>query len=399
MYSRLINPSLSHSFFLFGPRGTGKSTWLLNQFFESQKKSLKNNLSDNTKVLYLDLLDPSIEQVLSVHPNQLEEMVEARNSQLEWVIIDEIQKIPKLLDVVHKLIFSKKLKFALTGSSARKLKRDAANLLAGRAFSYQLHPLTFVELGKNFNLNQVLSYGSLPSLFSFHSDSDKRKFLLSYLQIYIKEEILVEQLIRNIDPFRSFLEVAGQCNTEIINYTNIAREAGISSKSVERYFAILSDTFLGFFLEPYSKSVRQRQKQAPKFYFFDCGIARAISQEINIELSPKTYEYGKLFEQYVIVEIFRLNHYYEKNWKFSYLRTGAGVEIDLIIEKSKKEIILVEIKSADHIQEEHLSGLKNFSDDFPTSKKYLLCRAKIARVSSGIKIMNYLDGMKEIFSL
>ena len=326
-------------------------------------------------------------------------MIESYKQKPEWIIIDEIQKNPKLLDVAHKLIFETKIKFALTGSSARKLKRDSANLLAGRAFSFYLHPLSFLELKNDFKLDDVLSFGSLPEIFHFETEIDKKRYLLSYIQTYIKEEILVEQLVRNIDPFRSFLEVAAQSNTEIINYTNLAREAGTTAKNVERYFSILSDTLLGFFLEPYSKSVRARQKHSPKFYFFDNGVVRAISNEINQKLLPKTFSYGKLFEQFIICEFMRLNDYFEKNWKFSYIRTGAGVEIDLIIEKNRSEIILIEIKSTSSVIDEHLSSLVTLGSDFKNAKKYILCQERHSKKIGGIQITNWMDGIKEIFEI
>lgn len=386
MIHRQFKPPKSQSFFLFGARGTGKST-LLRSFFD---------LADN-KNLYLDLLDPSVEKALSTHPERLLEMMAALKKAPEWIIIDEIQKIPKLLDVVHKLIFEKKIKFALTGSSARKLRRDSANLLAGRAFSFYLFPLSFTELGNNFVLDEVLSYGSLPEIFHFNDEKDKKRYLLSYVQTYVKEEVLVEQLVRNIDPFRAFLEVAAQSNTEIINYTAIAKEAGINSKSVERYFSILSDTLLGHLLEPYSRSIRARQKQSPKFYFFDCGVVRALSNEINQNLLPSTFEYGKLFEQMVINEFIRLNHYYEKNWKFSYIRTGAGVEIDLVIEKTRKDVVLVEIKSTAKVHTNHLSGLLNLGSEFKSATKYLLCQEALPRLVEEIKIMEWRAGIREIF--
>lgn len=387
MIHRKINPPKSQSFFLFGARGTGKST-LLKSFFD---------LGDN-KNLYLDLLDPTVEKALSSHPERLLEMVAASKQVPEWIIIDEIQKIPKLLDVVHKLIFEKKIKFALTGSSARKLRRDSANLLAGRAFSFYLFPLSFAELGNDFILDEVLAYGSLPEILHFDDEKDKKRYLLSYVQTYIKEEVLVEQLVRNIDPFRAFLEVAAQSNTEIINYTALAKEAGINSKSVERYFSILSDTLLGHLLEPYSRSIRARQKQSPKFYFFDCGVVRALSNEINQNLLHSTFEYGKLFEQMVINEFIRLNHYYEKNWKFSYIRTGAGVEIDLVIEKNKKEVVLVEIKSTAKAHPNHLSSLLNLGSEFKSATKYLLCQEPFPRLVNGIKIMEWRAGIMEIFN-
>jgi len=334
---------------------------------------------------------------ISTHPEKLLEMVKSYKKLPDWIIIDEIQKIPKLLDVVHKLIFEKKIKFALTGSSARKLRRDSANLLAGRAFSFYLYPFTFKELGDDFNLDQVLSFGSLPEICLMEDEKDKKRFLLSYVHTYIKEEILVEQLVRNIDPFRSFLEVAAQSNTEIINYSTLAKEAGISSKNVERYFSILSDTLIGYFLEPYSKSVRARQKQSPKFYFFDCGVVRALSNEINQKLLPQTFSYGNLFEQMVLCEFIRLNQYYEKNWKFSYLRTGAGVEIDLIIEKNRKETILVEIKSTNNCFDEHLSSLKTLGSEFKNAEKYVLCQERFPRLVDDIKIFNWMEGITEIF--
>ncbi len=389
MFKRTLITSKSHSFFLFGPRGTGKST-LLKELF---------SLDHNPKVLYFDLLDPAIEKELATRPERLLEIVAASKSIPEWIIVDEIQKIPKLLDVAHKIIFERKIKFALTWSSARKLRREAANLLAGRAFNFFLYPLTFMELDDNFDLKQTLSFGTLPAIYNFDNERDKKRFLLAYVQTYIKEEILVEQLVRNIDPFRAFLEVASQSNTEIINYTSIAKEAGISSKNVERYFSILSDTLLGHFLEPYSKSVRARQKQSPKFYFFDCGVVRAISNEINQELLPQTYAYGNLFEQLVICEFIRLNSYYERNWKFSYIRTGAGVEIDLIIEKSKKDLVLVEIKSTMSVHSDHLSALQGLGSDFKNARKYLLCQEKYPRLVGDIKIIDWRQGILEIYGL
>ncbi len=391
MYTRIINLTKSNSFFLFGPRGTGKSTLL---------KSIFSNISPS-KILFLDLLDPTTEREFSRSPERLLEVVNSytETNRPEWITIDEIQKIPKLLDVVHKIIFEKNIKFALTGSSARKLRRDAANLLAGRAFSFYLYPLTFLELADDFILDEVLSVGSLPGIISLKDKLDKNRFLLSYVQTYIKEEILVEQLVRNIDPFRSFLEVAAQANTEIINYSNVARDAGISSKNIERYFDILNDTLLGFFLEPYSRSVRVRQKKSPKFYFFDCGVVRALSNEINQELLPQTFNYGKLFEQFVIGEIYRLNNYYEKNWKLYYIRTGGDVEIDLIIEKQKNVFILIEIKSSKNIHENHLSSLKTLGSEFKNSEKYLFCQENLSRSVDGVTIINWQTGIKKIFGI
>ncbi len=384
MYQRICNLPKTNSFFLFGARGTGKSTLLL---------KFKEQLNSN---MWIDLLDPETEKELSIRPSKLQEwIIQKGKSTPEWVIIDEIQKIPALLDVIHKLIFEHKVKFALTGSSARKLKRGNANMLAGRAFGFKLYPLSFLELDSDFDITHALQWGQLPAIFKFDNDIDKKRFLYSYVQNYIKEEILVEQLIRNIEPFRSFLEVAAQSNTEIINYAKLAREAGIDPKSVERYFEVLEDTLVGFMLPPYSKSIRKRQFQKPKFYFFDVGVTRALSNSLDSLPIPKTYGYGRLFEQLVILEAKRLNDYYERNYKFSYLRTKDNVEVDLVLEKGK-ETVLIEIKSTNNVIADDIRSLKNVGKKLK-ARKIVLCREKRSYQQDDIHILPWKEGLKEIF--
>src|SRR3989338_353426 len=392
MYHRLCNPSKSYSFFLFGARATGKSTLLKQSIRDIQKYSL-----------WIDLLEPELEQSLSVNPSKLLEMIDAQGASLKFVVIDEIQKVPKLLDVVHSILASlsetnRKLCFALTGSSARKLKRGQANLLAGRAFQFKLYPLTFLELDKDFNLDHALQWGSLPTLFQFKNEQDKIRYLQAYIQIYIKEEISIEQIVRKIQPFRAFLEIAAQSNGEIINFSKLARQANIDPKNVERYFEILNDTLLGFYLEPYSRSIRKRQSQHPKFYFFDSGVVRTLTQQLDVKLKPHTYAYGKAFEHLVVLETVRLNDYLEKNFKLSYLRTKNGLEIDLILEKGSKTFI-VEIKSSDKIISDDLNSLEILAKDFPEAKKYVLCLEKKARLIDGIKILHWQTGLCEIFNI
>jgi predicted AAA+ superfamily ATPase len=386
-YRTLIFPE-NYSFFLFGPRATGKSTLLKERF---EKKYQEN------EYLWIDLLVPEVERELSLYPSRIIEKVDSFKGGLKFVIIDEIQKVPALLDLVHKLIFEKKINFALTGSSARKLKRGKANLLAGRAFSYNLHPLTFEELGKDFKLEDALHFGTLPDIYKFNTSDKKNKYLSSYAQTYIKEEILVEQLVRNIQPFRSFLEVAAQCNGEIINYSKIAREAQINPKSVERYFEILEDTLLGHFLRPYSKSIRKRQLQSPKFFLFDMGVTRELAGLLESKLVPKTYAYGKAFEHFIFLEAHRLNDYREKGFNFYYLKTKDGLEIDLILEKGK-ETILIEIKSKKNIIQDDLKALKTLGKEFKSAQSYVLCQQDGAREVEGIRIINWVDGLKEIFN-
>lgn len=383
MIRRLLPLSNSRSFFLFGPRGTGKST-LLEQW--SQKHSHE---------LY-DMLDPSTEMSLGRNPELILENWLAKKT--DWIILDEIQKNPKLLDVVQKGISKYKIKFALTGSSARKLRRGSANLLGGRASEFRLHPFTYIELGHKFNLLQILSWGSLPEVISLDV-IEKNRALYSYVSTYLKEEVLVEQLIRKIEPFRRFLEVASQMNGRILNYAKISKDTGVEEKSIARYYQILDDTLVGFFLDPYDHSIRKRQSQKSKFYFFDCGVTRALQNQLNLTLTEQTYSYGALFEQLVILECIRLNDYYEKRFKFSYLLTKDNVEIDLIIECPGLPAVLIEIKSSKENLDEHSRNLILISPSFKKSPLYVLNNSKKSRIFNEVKYINWQDGLKEIYHL
>jgi predicted AAA+ superfamily ATPase len=221
--------------------------------------------------LYIDLLDLATEDLFRTHPEELRQQILAKKD-CDWVVIDEVQKLPRLLDTVHQLIEEKRAKFILSGSSARKLKRGSANLLAWRAFVYHLHPLTSVEYGATFSLQEVLEWGALPKLLEFQNASDKIEFLRAYALTYLKEEIQVEQLVRNLDPFRQFLEIAAQSNGQIVNYSKIARDVGVDTTTVQNYFSILEDTLIGFHLPAYHRSIRKRQRESPKFYLFDPGV-------------------------------------------------------------------------------------------------------------------------------
>ncbi|MBI2026761.1 MAG: ATP-binding protein [Deltaproteobacteria bacterium] len=349
MFRRVIKLSHSNSFFLFGPRGTGKTT-LIKQLFS------------NDHVLWIDLLKDEDEEKFRINPDLLSEIL--ANNPYEWVVIDEVQKIPKLLDIIHLEIEKKKTKFVLTGSSARKLKRGAANLLAGRAFTYQLYPLCHIELGDSFQLEDLLQFGSLPHLYELTTKQDRIEFLRSYVKTYLKEEILSEQLIRKVDPFRDFLEVSAQTNGQIISYEKIADDLGVDGKTVQTYFQILEDTLLGFKLESYHRSVRKRQRVAPKFYLFDLGIKRALDHSMKQELQPETYDFGQAFEHFIILETQRLNEYFRLDFKMSYLRTKDGAEIDLIIERPGEATILVEIKSTKNTTSRHTSHLERFYKDW-----------------------------------
>lgn len=384
MLDRLQDLSKKESFFLFGPRGTGKSTLMQNSF-----------KAEHT--LYLDLLDPELEDQFLRAPEEFKQLVEALPDHITHVLIDEIQKTPKLLNVVHQLIEKKKKIFGMSGSSARKLKRGAANLLAGRAWVYHLYPFSFLELGKKFNLSDALHYGTLPKIIELNTTEEKEKFLTSYAHTYLKEEVWTEQFIRKLDPFRRFLEVSAQCNGKIINMQNIANDVGVDAKTVKQYFEILEDTMIGFFLEPFSNSFRKRLSQKPKFYYFDTGITRALARQLSLSLNLGTSAYGEAFEHYIILECLRLANYFKPEFRFSYLQTKDGAEVDLVIERPGQTILFIEIKSSKHVPDVQLNTLKKLAEDFKNCEAICFSNEKFARKIDDIIIYPWQEGIKKYF--
>ena len=383
MYQRLVNLSKTHSFFLFGARGTGKSE-LLKAFFDSKT------------TLFIDLLDPELCNRLSAYPNQLLQLINATGQHTKWVVIDEIQKVPALLEIVHQQLGKKEQLFALTGSSARKLKRGAANLLAGRAFVFSLFPLTYRELGSSFNLHDCLLYGSLPEVINSADASDKKRFLKAYAQTYLAEEIISEQIIRKLPPFRRFLDIVGTHTSEIVNYSNIAKDIDSDPKTVLRYYEILEDTLLGFFLPSFDRSIRRQQKKSTKFYFFDTGVARVLSGRVDDSLTPKTFEYGQLFENFIVNEIHRALTYSERQHKLSFLRVSETHEIDLIVEKGNGELFLCEIKSTDKVDERHAQSLLTLGKDIPGSKLRVISRDPLRKKIGDALAVPWQEALQEI---
>lgn len=382
---RLLTLPKTHSFFLFGARGTGKST-LLNECFSSE----------NT--LCLDLLNIEVEERLARRPNELIDIVHALPEEVTHIMIDEIQKIPKLLDIVHLLIEEKKKIFIMTGSSARKLKRGAANLLAGRAFVYHLFPFSSIELNEHFDLMQTLAYGSLPKIYELHTIEEKQQFLMSYAHNYLKEEILTEQLIRKLDPFRRFLEVSAQCNGKIINFSNIARDVGVNERTVKQYFEIIEDTLIGFFLEPFQHSFRKRLSLKPKFYYFDIGVARSLARLLSAPINPHTSYFGEVFEHYIILECIKMARYFKPEYRFSYLQTKDGAEIDLIVDRPAQQPLFIEIKSTDCVTHEQLRTFQSLSRDFGKCESVCFSRDPYAKQLENILVLPWHEGIKRFFS-
>lgn len=381
IFKRLISFPKANSFFLFGARGTGK-THLLKERFPGRG------------ILYIDLLDPEQGDLYSLRPKTLVEQL--AHAKPRWVIIDEIQKVPKLLDVAQQQIESRGIRFILTGSSARKLKHGGANLLAGRAFIHHLYPLTFRELGREFSLEAALTWGTLPKIYAFKGAGDKRDYLRAYAHTYLREEITQEQVVRRLEPFRRFLAVAAQMSGRIVNFSSIAREAGATVPSVQTYFQILEDTLIGFLLEPFHESVRKRQLGNPKFYFFDTGVQRALHQTLDLALKPQTSDYGTAFEHFVINEIRRLAEYSKKDWGFSYLCTKDGVEIDLILERPGRKRALIEIKSSERVDESTVRSLAKISRDIPAGEAYCLSRDPVARKIGPVRCFFWERGIEEL---
>ena len=335
MVNRIIKPSKSNSFFIFGARGTGKSTFIRKQFKAGSVDTI-------------DLLDPEKEDLYSREPMALARQLRAAKKRPGWIFLDEIQKVPKLLNVVHLLIEEEKQKFILTGSNARKLRRGAANLLAGRAFVYSLFPFTDFELGDRFDEVSYFRWGGLPRIYGLGSEEEKKTYLRSYGLTYLKEEIKEEQIVRRLDPFRDFLEIAAQMSNRIVNYAKIGADIGVEHKTVHTYFDILVDTWIGFYLPSFHPSVRKSQLKSPKFYFFDIGVRKSLSGNAGSFSGPGTASFGEDFEQFIVTEVFRWNQYLQADIRLSFLATKNDNEIDLILSRGHRHVAC-EIKSSDRL--------------------------------------------------
>lgn len=361
------------SAFFWGARQTGKTTLLKHQFPNS---------------IYIDFLINSDFQRFSSNLDLLRQIVEA-NKPEQAVIIDEIQRLPDLLNEVHWLIVNKGTQFILSGSGPRKILRSGVNLLGGRALRYELYPLVYPEID-DFDLQKVLNWGTLPR----HYLSDHPKKLLSaYIGSYLRDEIIAEAKLRNVGAFAKFLESAAFSNGEIVNYSNIAGDCGVSSVTVKEYFGILEDTLIGRFVQAYTKKAKRRIVSSPKFYYFDIGVANYLLNQG--EIAEKTEAYGKAFEHFVYLELYAFLRYRDLNIEITYWRTSSQVEVDFVIGDAK---IAIEVKSTDNVQNRHLKGLKSFAEDYKTDRLILVSNDKYYRKTGSIEIMPIEHFLNELWS-
>jgi predicted AAA+ superfamily ATPase len=376
MYKRKLTlpETPKNSFFLWGPRQIGKSTLL-------------KNIYPNVKTI--NLLRPELFRRLSQNPELLREMV----FDDEFVIIDEIQKIPALLDEVHYLIESEKKVFALCGSSARKLKRGHANLLGGRARRYELFGLKMSELGEAFSIEKILNRGYIPN---HYLAEDYRFALRSYVSDYLKEEIAAEGLVRNLQSFSEFLDVASLSDTSSVNFTAISRDCGISAYTAKSYFSILEDTLIGSWLKAYRKKPKRRISASPKFYFFDVGLVNVLAKRGTLTLGSELF--GKAFENWVYHELRSLLEYSKSEKDLSYWSLTSGAEVDFIIGDLE---VAIEAKAVSKVNSHHLKNLRELKKEHSQVRHLiLLCfESEKRKTQDGIIILPYKDLEKEILTL
>lgn len=378
MFKRLLNIPLKNrkSFFLFGPRGTGKTTWL------------KHNLPD---ALFINLLESEQYNRLSANPGHIRQMIQPKYD--GWIIIDEIQRIPELLNEVHDLIESQNKIFILTGSSARKLRQKGVNLLAGRALTYYMHPVTAIEQEDKFDITKSMYLGNLPARFSEYSP---QKYLKDYVQTYIREEVNQEGLTRNIGNFSRFLETASFSQASVINASEIARETGIERSLTENYFSIIDDLLIGTRLPVFTRKAKRKMISHQKFYYFDAGVFRVIRPTGPLDSNAEMN--GPALETLVLQELRAINDYMECGYQIYFWRTKNGLEVDFIL-YGQKGLIAIEVKSSSHVHSKNLRGLKEFKKDYPVAECYLFYGGDTPLYIDDIRVLPVEQALKTMDSL
>lgn len=377
MFARKLSPP-STSFFLLGPRATGKSTWIQTHFSDAQCYDL---LSSREYLRFTRDPETLFRETSTLPPDS-------------WVVIDEIQKVPSLLDEVHRLIEQRQLRFVLSGSSARKLRRGGFNLLAGRAIMKNLYPLTSAEMDFNLDLSTVLRFGTLPLAIT---GNDPESYLEAYVDIYLQEEIRAEALTRNIGGFSRFLEIAARQNSQITNMTSISRDAAVSRQTVANYFDVLADTLIGYWLTPWKLKRSTRQVAHPKFYLFDCGVARMLSG--RLPYPPTTEEEGALFETFILNEVRAYFSYSNIRYPLHFWRSHDGVEVDLLCE-TKAGFVAIEIKAAERWDKRYNRGLARIRTEFAPADTtcFGIYRGTRSALWDDILILPAMDFLEKLWS-
>ncbi|MBM4222947.1 MAG: ATP-binding protein [Gammaproteobacteria bacterium] len=372
---RLLNLEVllqKSSFFLFGPRLSGKSRLIAHQ------------LSD---AFIINLLKTSVYLELSTHPARFEQLVKSQDKKL--IVIDEVQRLPWILNDVHSLIEEDGYRFLLTGSSGKKLKKAGTNLLAGRARVAQLHPLTFHELGDRFNIEHYLNYGGLPQIYL---SDDPQEQLYTYVDLYLREEIQAEAFVRKLNSFLKFLEIAALTNGQILNFSKIASDIGLPVSSVREYYFLLEDTFIGFLIPPFTDTIQRKCLTSSKFYLFDLGVCRTLAG-LKL-LDPKTENFGFAFEHFIALELRACLSYTRSYQKLFYFRSTQGDEVDFII----GNVCAIEVKAADHVKDKHLTGLQLFQKEMKVHSYFLVSFDLIDKKIGDIYCLHWTSFLKKLYS-
>ncbi len=362
----------NESIFLWGARQTGKSTLLKHEF---------------PGAIWIDLLQSDVFRRFSAQPHLLREMINVADKP-KLVVIDEIQKVPELLDEIHLLIVNEQVQFILSGSSPRKIIRSGANLLGGRALRYELYPLVSAEID-NFQLEKALNNGLLPR---HYLSSNSKKLMDAYIGNYLNDEIIAEAKIRNVQAFSQFLKAAAFSNAEQVNYTNIASDCGVSHNTIREYFQILEDTLIGRFMPVYQKKPKRKVIQSPKFYFFDLGIPNNLLKRGYIE--PGTEAFGHVFEHFIYQELYAHSKYSELDYSISYWRTVSQTEVDFVLGDNQ---VSIEVKGTDNVNSKHLKGLRSFSEEYVIQKQILVSLDPIERMVGDIHLMPWWIFLKRLW--
>ena len=375
MYHRIfdVENRLDEAMFLFGARQTGKSTLLKERF---------------PKAIYIDLLKSDVRNRFKQHPEEFRESL-LRYPPETLVIVDEIQKVPDLLDEVHWLMVEKGLWFILSGSSARKIKKSGANNLGGRAIPETLFPLVSAEI-PDFDIERAVQNGMIPRHYMV---ANARNRMRAYIDLYVKEEIIEEALVQNVDEFIRFMEVAAIMDGGILNYENVASDCEVSANTVKAYYKILVDTLLGFEVPAYRKVIKRKLYKSPRFYYFDIGIANHLTK--RYQLAPKTPEYGHAFEHLIIQEIVAYLAYTNSDEELTYWHTYENIEVDAIIGDAR---VAIEIKSTDHVDHGDKKGIMEFAKEHPNAKQILVSRDRISRRSGNVDLYYVTDFFKALWA-